>query len=199
VLANLTLSGEVIMQEPWSTRWYTPLVVLGAGLITLLGTALAGVEVLTAAVPRAVAPRAWTTPLGRVDTALDEGDSAAALSWWHEARAAAIRSGQWEGMIEVGDAARRFAGGRTRARQAFLTALFRARQQRSLDGVLRAATGFGELGDRDTLAQALRMAERAAGPDPRAQARVQVIAHRWLHPPLTTDRHDSRIPGGHQP
>lgn len=187
------------MQEPWSTRWYTPLVVLGAGLITLLGTALAGVEVLTAAVPRAVAPRAWTTPLGRVDTALDEGDSAAALSWWHEARAAAIRSGQWEGMIEVGDAARRFAGGRPRARQAFLTALFRARQQRSLDGVLRAATGFGELGDRDTLAQALRMAERAAGPDPRAQARVQVIARRWLHPPLTTDRHDSRIPGGHQP
>jgi hypothetical protein len=102
-------------------------------------------------------------------------------------------------MIEVGDAARRFAGGRPRARQAFLTALFRARQQRSLDGVLRAATGFGELGDRDTLAQALRMAERAAGPDPRAQARVQVIADRWLHPPLTTDRHDSRIPGGHQP
>lgn len=187
------------MQEPWSTRWYTPLVVLGAGLITLLVVALAGVEVLTAAVPRAAAPRAWTTPLGQADEAFDAGDSAAALSWWREARAAAVRSGQWEGMIEVGDAARRFADGGPRARQAYLTALFRARQQRSLDGVLSAAIGFGELGDRDALVQALRMAARTAGSDSRAQARVKVIADRWLLSPLTTDRHDVSVPGDHQP
>jgi len=45
------------MREWWSTRWYTPLLVLGAGLLVLLFLALAMVEVLTAAVPTTVAPR----------------------------------------------------------------------------------------------------------------------------------------------
>ena len=131
------------MPEWWSTRWYTPLVVLGAGLLSLLGVALAGVEVLTAAVPRSVTPRIWTPPLAKVDHALADGDLAAALSWWRDANAAALRSGQWEGMIEVGDAARRLEAGSVLARQAYLTALFRARQQRSLDGLLSAAAAFG--------------------------------------------------------
>jgi hypothetical protein len=134
-----------------------------------------------------------------VDRALGAGDGAAALSWWREAHAAALRSGQWEGMIEVGDTARRLAAGGPRARQAYLTALLRARPQRSLDGVLRAATAFGELGDSDVLAQALRMAEREAGLEPRAHARVRAVADRWLPMPLQSNHRDSRHPGGRLP
>ena len=187
------------MREWWSSRWYTPLVALGAGLVSLLGIALAGVEVLTAAAPRSVTPRLWTSPLAQVERALANGDRAAALSWWRDANAAALQSGQWEGMVEVGDAARRLEAGRVLARQAYLTALFRARQQRSLDGVLRAAAGFGELGDHDVLDQALRIAAREAGLDPRANARVKDVADRWRRMPLTTERRDPRYPGGHLP
>lgn len=187
------------MSEAWSVRWYTPLLAAAAAVLVLLILALATVEVLTAAAPRAVAPRTWTTPLGRVEAALGAGDTRAALSWWHEARATALRSGQWEGMIEVGDAARRFADGAGLARRAYLTALFRARRQRSLDGALRAATAFGELGDRDALAQALRIAAREAGPDLGAQARVRTAATRWMPTPLTPEGQAFRIPGGQQP
>lgn len=164
----------------WTTRWYASLIVMGTGLLGAVAGALLGVQALTAAAPWAVAPMLWTTPLVRAQQALDRGDTTGALSFWIEAQAAALRSGQWEGMIEVGDAARQFPGGDPRARRAYLTALFRARQQRSLDGVLRAATAFGELGDREVLAEALRIAEREAGPDPRAHARVQSVADRWM-------------------
>jgi|SRR5688572_5451101 len=187
------------MPEWWSSRWYTPLVLLGVGLVSLLGVALAGVEVLTTAVPPSVTPRLWTSPLAQVERALAEGDHAAALSWWRDANAAALRSGQWEGMIEVGDSARRLEAGAVLARQAYLTALFRARQQRSLDGLLRAAAAFGELGDHDVLDQALRIAEREAGLDPLANARVKNVADRWMRLPLTTERRDPRHPGGQLP
>lgn len=186
------------MQE-WSTRWYTPLVAVGFGLAALLTIAVAGVEVLTAPAPPAVAPPAWPVTLARLDEALARGDRAEALSWWREAHAAALRSRQWEGMIEVGDAARRFDAGAPRARQAYLTAFARARQQRSLDGVLRVAVAFGELGDRDVLVQALRVARREAGLDPGASARVQAIAERWPSPPLIPERAESRYPGGNLP
>lgn len=186
------------MSEAWSVRWYTPLLVAGGALLVLLMLALATVEVLTATVPEAVAPRTWTTPLGRMEAALGDGNTRAALSWWHEADATALRSGQWEGMIEVGAAARRFTEGAGLARRAYLTALFRARQERSLDGMLRAAAAFGELGDRDALAQALRLAAREAGPDPGAQARVRTVATRWMPTLLPPEGQVSRRPGGHQ-
>jgi hypothetical protein len=187
------------MRESWSTRWYTPLVVVGMALIAVLGVALAVVEVLTAAVPNAVAPRAWTVLLAQADEALREDDGAAALSWWRQAHAAALRSGQWEGMLDVGDAARRFHDGAPRARHAYLTALLRARRQHSFEGVLRAAGAFGELGDRDVLVQALRMAEREAGSDPRARERVRAVAERWSSAPMTTERRDLRPLGGQHP
>jgi hypothetical protein len=187
------------MRELWVV-WYTPLLVVGAGLLALLNVAVAGVERFAGDGPRAVAPRIWTTPLARAEEALERDDAAAALSWWREARSAALRSGQWEGMIAVGDAARRLAPSDPgAARRAYLTALFRARQQRSLDGILRAAVAFAELGDREILPEALRMAEREAGLDPRALARVRSAAERWLGPPLTTERREPRSPRGALP
>ena len=187
------------MREWWSTRWYAPLMALGAGLLVVLGIALASVEVLTEASPRSVAPRTWTPALSRVDQALAAGDGVGALSWWREANAAALRSGLWESMVEVGDAARRLDAGTALARQAYLTAFVRARHQGSLDGLLNAAARFGALGDHEVLAQVLRFAEREAGLDRRARERVQAVAERWSRTPRTTEHHDPRYPGGQLP
>ena len=87
------------MTESWSTRWYTPLVVLGVAALVLMVLALAIVEVLVAAAPPVVGPASWTTPLERADEALRDGDVRQALAWWREARSVALRSHQWEGLV----------------------------------------------------------------------------------------------------
>jgi hypothetical protein len=187
-------------------RWYTPILLTGATFLGLLLLALVAVEVLVAHSPHAVASRAWTPPLSRVDAALQDGDLAAAMAWWREARLSAIRSGEWEGLIEVGDASRRLgeAGGfrqdaESQAREAYLAALLRAQRQRSLEGVLRAAGAFGELGDREVTAQAIRIAERQAGRDPRALDYVRSVADRWSVPSKPTQRSEQPNPRGEQP
>ena len=190
------------MKEPWASRWYTPLLVLGGAVLVLLILALALVEVLLADSPRVPATSSWTTPLARSEEALRDGDLGQALAWWREAHAVALRSRQWEGMIEVGDAARRLgtqpgvrSNADTMARRAYLTALLRARRHGSLEGMLRAAVAFGELGDRDVVAHAVRLAERRAGGDAEARGRVRTVADRWLTPPLEAGRRPA-IPGG---
>ena len=187
-------------------RWYVPILLSGAALLGLLVLALVAVEVLVADSPGATGSRAWTPPLARADEALRDGDLAAALAWWREARMTAIRSGQWEGLIEIGDASRRLgeAGGfrqdaETQAREAYLGALLRAQRQRSLEGVLRAAGAFGELGDREVTAQAIRIAERQAGRDPRALDYVRSVADRWSVPSKPTQRSEQPNPRGEQP
>jgi hypothetical protein len=57
----------------------------------------------------------------------------------------------WPVVLRAADAARR---------RAYLTALFRARGERSLIGVLSAAEGFKALGDREVVERALEMAAR---------------------------------------
>jgi hypothetical protein len=201
------MGGEIaVMREWWSTRWYTPILALGALLLVLLVAGLSVMERLAADTPNAVASNAWTRPLEQADAALERGDIAAATAAWREAYAAAIRSAGWEGMLAVGDAARRQSlsastrgDSLARARQSYLTALFRARHERSLDGVLQAAIAFGELGDRDVLAQALRIAEQQAGRDPLARARVRTVADRWTSPPFEAENRDPSLSGGHQP
>jgi hypothetical protein len=177
--------------------WYTPILVTGAAFLGLLILALVAVEVLVAHSPSAVSSRAWTPPLNRVDEALQDGDLAAAMAWWREARMSAIRSGEWEALIEVGDASRRVgeaSGFRqdadSQAREAYLAALLRAQRQRSLEGVLRAAGAFGELGDREVTAQAIRIAERQAGHDPLALDHVRAVADRWSVPSKGSHRNE---------
>jgi hypothetical protein len=186
--------------------WYTPILLTGVIFLGLLILALVAVEVLVAHAPSAVASRAWTPPLSRVDAALEDGDLAAALAWWREARLSAIRSGEWEGLIEVGDASRRLgeAGGfrqdaDSQAREAYLAALLRAQRQRSLDGVLRAAGAFGALGDREVTAQAIRIAERQAGRDPLALDHVRAVADRWSIPSKPKHRIEHMNSRGEQP
>jgi hypothetical protein len=193
------------MTEPWSTRWYTPLIAIGAGVLALMIVALAIVEVLVASVPTtAPAPLGWSVRLERADEALRDGDVAQALNWWREARMEALRTGGWEGMIQVGDASRRIGarGGFRRdgdalARDAYLTALLRARREHSVDGVLRAALAFGEMGDREVFAHAIRIAERQAAQDPRARDHVRAVAERWQRPTLQAE--PPTTPGGEQP
>src|SRR5262245_16970564 len=67
----------------------------------------------------------------------------------------AVHDGRWEALIDVGDAYRQIAGRsgkpeamNQKARDAYGAALRSARHAESLDGVLRAAEAFGQLGDR---------------------------------------------------
>lgn len=69
----------------------------------------------------------------------------------------ARRASSWEAVQRVGDAARA-RGDAPAARRAYLTALFRARGERSLVGVLAAAEGVKALGDREVVERALRIA-----------------------------------------
>ena len=94
---------------------------------------------------------AWLQPLQQVEAAIARGEDPTTVAAWRHAYGAAIRSSQWEGLMEVGAAAHRLADGHENARQAYRTALFRAQREGSLDGLLRAAIAFGDLGDRDVL------------------------------------------------
>lgn len=133
------------------------------------------------------APSPWAVHIQRVDHALARKDVSAAEQAWREAYGAALRSRTWEGMIEVGDAMLRIGGvvgspqaPTAKARQLYLVALFRARGQGSLEGVLRAAEAFAALGDREMVYQGIRIAEglTAQGSNEDARARLRTLAER---------------------
>lgn len=105
---------------------------------------------------------AWALVLTSFDEALARGDTSTALRTWSEAHSAALRSRHWEGLPAVGEARLRIdqsAGHDTPAlaktREAYRAALFRARQEGSSEGVIRAAEAFEALGDID-VANAIR-------------------------------------------
>jgi hypothetical protein len=66
--------------------------------------------------------------------------------------------------------------GKASARANYLFALFLARDQRSLDGVLQAADAFSRLGDASVVRHALVVARDLAGRDPVAHARIDIAA-----------------------
>ena len=176
------------MKTRWSESWSWQFVLAVAAMLALM--LLVGVvsEALAGHVAAAEAQIAWKAQLDRVDEAVSRHDVARAVLLWPEAYAAALRSRHWEGMVAVGDAYRRLGhlGGfpkasEAKARETYLAALFRARQDGSLDGVLRVAEAFAELGDRDVVEQCLRVARTLAGQahDARADDRVRAFAERW--------------------
>jgi hypothetical protein len=131
----------------------------------------------------------WVVPLQRLNTALASPNVTAAEEAWHEAHRAALGSRQrWDGLIEVGEAYLRIGevaderqATQPTARRLYLTALFRARQQGSLDGVLGTAEAFAALGDREVVIQCLRVADQVAerAHDPEARARVEAFRGRY--------------------
>ncbi len=108
----------------------------------------------------------WRVHVGAMDRALERADASAAVRAWRDAHSAALDSRRWEAMIEVGDAALRMGeareGSKLGARQAYLTALGRARRDGSVDGVRRAAAGFDALGDLEVAARCRAIAARMA-------------------------------------
>ena len=131
----------------------------------------------------------WTAHLRVVETELARGHVDVAVRVWHDAYGAALESRSWESMIAVGDAFMRIGhaagtpgGARMNARDAYLTALIRARRHRSVDGALRSAEAFRELGDRAIVEQCLHIAAQLAAGDDHAQQKVREARERWAAP-----------------
>jgi hypothetical protein len=129
----------------------------------------------------------WTAHLQAMDQALLSGDPGESVRTWRQAYSAALSHPGWLGLLTVASASLRLAAfpglardAAARARETYWIAFFRARQQRSLNGVLHAAEAFGMLGDRSTVEQCMRVAEGLASRagDSDELDRVRVIASR---------------------
>jgi hypothetical protein len=179
---------EAVMREPGARRWSYTLALAAVSMLVMTILALLCVEFLADQVVGTDPEVAWQVQLARVDTALARSDLAGAEMLWGEAYVAAIKSRHWEGMVAAGDIYRRLGelGGfrklaDAKAREAYLAALFRARNRGSLEGVLRTAQGFAELGDREVVEQCIRVARNVAARswNPRAEERVRSFVERW--------------------
>lgn len=107
-----------------------------------------------------------TVHIRNVYEALAKNDISGAKWAWHYANVAGLRSGSWESMIEVGQAAMCIGkaagfrpGSADRARESYLVALIRARLQQSNEGLRRTAQAFAALGDGEAVDQCLRIAK----------------------------------------
>jgi hypothetical protein len=141
---------------------------VSVGLLSgVLGTSAVAPPRSVQSTASAVAATPWTLHIAAVDAALRAGDLTAAAAASSEAYRAALASRRWEGLVEAADAHLRVTeaagapqAGVPRARELYLAALFRARDARSLDGVIRVAQAFDRLGDREAADHAMRVAQR---------------------------------------
>lgn len=154
------------------------------------GVALLGIGVAVLAAPVRIPAQGdmaepWGASIQKVDAALARGEYGSALRAANDAYAAALAERRWEGIVAAGDAYRRM-GERTglrrtleaKAREAYVAALTRARQESAVDGVLVVAEAFLTLGDGEMAAQCVRIAGRLAGRDPEAQASIRAFSAR---------------------
>jgi hypothetical protein len=155
--------------------------------LTILGTGLAG-NVAALADPDGP----WTASIQQVDAALARKEYSAALRAANDAYTLALNTTRWDGMVSAGDLYRRIGEATglrrsfdTKAREAYQKAFFRARQQASVDGVLRAVEGYAALGDTQMVGVGLRVADRLAVRDPEAQADIRTFRARFGDPSLT--------------
>jgi hypothetical protein len=155
--------------------------------LTILGTGLAG-NVAALADPEGP----WAASIQQVDAALARKEYSAALRAANDAYTLALNTTRWDGMVSAGDLYRRIGEATglrrsfdTKAREAYQKAFFRARQQASVDGVLRAVEGYAALGDAQMVGVGLRVADRLAVRDPEAQADIRTFRARIGDPSLT--------------
>lgn len=160
-----------------------PLLAVSVTAVVLL---LLGADAPVWLVPETRRGSDWRHALAEAETALAAADTGRALARLREARRHALASRTWDGPLEVGTAYHRLADDDAprqeaiaAARTLFLTALLRARSERSLPGVLRTATAFARLGDREMVTVCLRVAHELAGADPAAHAQVRAAASAW--------------------
>jgi len=128
----------------------------------------------------------WPTHLHLVGTALASGHVDAAVRAWHDAYGAALANRSWEGLLALGEAFMKIGhaagtpgGAPMNAREAYVAALIRARRNCSVDGALRSAEAFAELGDRAIVEQSLYIAAQLAPGDQQAQQWVSEARQRW--------------------
>jgi hypothetical protein len=90
---------------------------------------------------------------------------------------------RWQRAMQIGDEARD-RGDVPAARRAYLAALFRARGERSLPGVIGAAERFTAFGDREVVEHALGMAASLGGADrdDEAHRRLQALRDQFRRP-----------------
>ena len=129
----------------------------------------------------------WTAHIQAMEQALLNNDPGESVRAWRQAYSSALSHPGWLGLLMVAGASLRLAAfpglardAAARARETYWIAFFRARQQRSLNGVLHAAEAFGMLGDRSTVEQCMRVAEGLASRagDAEELERVRMIASR---------------------
>jgi hypothetical protein len=124
------------------------------------GSRLISQTIATVAPPRARAQSGrdgdWSHYRDHAERALAAGDVNRALRAWHDGYPLALSSREWQPMAEMGDLYLRIGrvtdgllSARPTVRRAYLTALVRARRDRSIEGMLRAGEGFMRLGDEE--------------------------------------------------
>jgi hypothetical protein len=130
----------------------------------------------------------WDQYIRVMDAARSRGDFYAADAARQNAYLAALESQRWDAMAAVGDASAQLADEFPRARaglrpdvhRIYAVALRRAREQGSLDGVLRVSEAFADLGERDRAREGLLVAAEllAASRDARDVHRLKELAER---------------------
>jgi hypothetical protein len=146
-------------------RWAA--LVIGLVGATVLGTLAATRVSITATGIERPRPRgiprdaSLAQQVAAVDAAIAAADRSRAAYAWRDAYGLALRARDWKSMITVGDAALRIdrlgdeqTAFRAEARQAYLLALFRARDAGAPEGVQRVADAFAALGDQEMAARA---------------------------------------------
>jgi hypothetical protein len=85
---------------------------------------------------------------------------------WQAGPAAAVESLSWEDLIAIGDARLRVGStvgarptGELAARRVYFAALYRACREESVEGILRAAEAFADLGDGEVVEECVGLAE----------------------------------------
>jgi hypothetical protein len=159
---------------------------LGAARWRTLPTAIAMSVVLAHASPAGATGAGeqgdtpWTPHVRALDDARAEKDADTAVRAWRGARQAALASRRWEALLDTGDATLRLAevpawraAATARARELYLAAFFRARDEGSVLGIRRTADAFARLGDTQVAEQCLRAARELPAPE----ARGRVAAH----------------------
>ena len=108
----------------------------------------------------------WTAHIEAMDEALAANDTGESTRAWRLAYSAALSHPGWLGLFTVATALLRVGTSPSLARNAaalaretYWIAFYRARQQRSLSGILCSAEAFAMLGDRDSAERCLRLAE----------------------------------------
>ncbi len=141
----------------------------GTACQVVTGVSVVAVTLLGLAVPSwssDLAPRRAASALAAVEEALARDDVGAAVRAWQTAVGAARGERRWEALVAVGDASLRIGAipgihefPEAGARSMYAEALFRARQQRSLRGIVQAAQRFAWFGDMEVVERSLRMTD----------------------------------------